>query len=92
MQSYRLIETFGPFGFNWESPKFLLKDLDPKTFTYIKEGRYLSVKLAPDVRLFSFGINEDSFDLESKVDLLCAFRINEFRGRRSLDILCEKTF
>ena len=92
MQSYRLIETFGPFGFNWETPKFLLKDLDPKTFTYIKEGRYLSVKLASDVRLFSFGINEDSFDLESKVDLLCAFRINEFRGRRSLDILCEKTF
>ena len=92
MQSFRIIESFGPFGFNYESPKFLLSGLDPKTFTYIKEGRFLSVKLSSDVRLFSFGINENSFDLESKVDLVCSFRINEFKGRRSLDILCEKNF
>ncbi|MBR6866385.1 MAG: hypothetical protein IKM80_03985, partial [Bacilli bacterium] len=64
----------------------------PKTFTYIKDGRFLSVKLASDVRLFSFGLSEDSFDLDTKVDLICSFRINEFRGKRSLDILCEKTF
>ena len=92
MQSFRIIESFGPFGFDYESPKFLLSGLDPKTFTYIKDGRFLSVKLSSDVRLFSFGINENSFDLESKVDLACSFRINEFRGRRSLDILCEKNF
>ena len=92
MQSFRIIESFGPFGFNYESPKFLLKDLDPKTFTYIKDGRFLSVKLSSDVRLFSFAINENSFDLDSKVNLVCSFRINEYRGRRSLDILCEKNF
>ena len=92
MQSYHIIESFGPFGFCWETPKFLLKDLDPKTFTYIKEGRYLSVKLTSNTRLFSFSLGEDSFDLETKTDLSCTFRINEFRGSKNLDILCEKAF
>ncbi|MCR5692990.1 MAG: DHH family phosphoesterase [Bacilli bacterium] len=92
MQSYRLIESFGPFGFCWETPKFLLTNLDPSTFTYIKDGKYLSVKISSDVRLFSFEINENSFDLDSKVDLACSFKINEYKGRRSLDILCQKTF
>lgn len=92
MQSYRIIESFGPFGFCWETPKFLLKDLDPRTFTYIKDGKYLSVKLSSDSRLFSFSLSKDSFDLENKVDLLCTFRINEFRGNKNLDILCEKAF
>lgn len=92
MQSYRIIETFAPFGFCWETPKFLLKDLDPRTFTYIKEGKYLSTKISTDSRLFSFSISQDSFVGESKVDFVATFRINEYKGRKSLDIICEKTF
>lgn len=92
MQSYHIIESFGPFGFCWETPKFLLKDLDPNTFTYIKDGKYLSVKLTSNTRLFSFSLGKDSFDLDSKTDLSCTFRVNEFRGTKNLDILCEKAF
>jgi len=92
MQSYRIIETFAPFGFCWESPKFLLTNLDPRTFTYIKDGKYLATKISTDSRLFSFSIGIEDFDLETKVDFVATFRINEYKGRKSLDIICEKTF
>lgn len=92
MQSYRTIETFAPFGFGWESPKFLLTNLDPRTFTYIKEGKYLATKISTDSRLFSFALGIDSFEEESKVDFVATFKINEYKGRKSLDIICEKAF
>lgn len=90
MRTYRIIQNFAPFGLNWEAPKFLLKDLNPLTFTYIKDGRYLSTKLADDVKIFSFSLGEDSFEAESKVSLLLSFKTNEYRGKLTLNLMAER--
>ena len=90
MKTYRIIKNFSPFGLNWEAPKFLLKDLNPLTFTYVKDGKYLSVKLADDVKIFSFSLGEDSFEADSKVNLMLSFKINEYKGKITLNLLAEK--
>lgn len=92
MKSYRLIETFSPFGLGWEAPKFLLKGLNPTTFTYLKNGKYLSVKLTEDTKIFSFSLGEDSFEADEKVNLLLNFRLNEFKGKLSLNLMAERAF
>ena len=92
MKSYRLIETFSPFGLGWETPKFLLKGLNPTTFTYLKNGKYLSVKLTEDTKIFSFSLGEDSFEADEKVNLLLNFRLNEFKGKLSLNLMAERAF
>lgn len=90
MKSYRLLKTFSPFGLEWEAPKFILRGLNPTTFTYTRDGKYLSTKLSPDTRLFSFSLNEDSFEMDQKVDLLLTFKLNEFKGKVTLDLIAER--
>ncbi len=90
MKSYRLIRNLAPFGMSWEAPKFLLKGLDPKTFTYVKNGQFLSVKLSEEAKIFSFSLNENSFEPDEKANLLLSFKINEYRGKQSLNLIAER--
>lgn len=90
MKTYRLIETFSPFGMNWNAPKFLLKDLNPTTFTYIKGGKYLSMNLSSDTKILSFSLNQDSFEADEKVSLLLNFKLNEYKGKISLNLMAER--
>ncbi|MCI2111271.1 MAG: DHH family phosphoesterase [Bacilli bacterium] len=89
MENYRLIASLGPFGNGHEAPRFLLEKLDLSTFGYIHEGAYLSTKIAPGVRLFSFRIHNGSFPSPEPVALAVTFSLNEWKGRRSLDLLAE---
>ncbi len=90
MKSYRAIRTLAPFGMSWEAPKFLLKDLNPTTFTYVKNGQYLSVKLSEDTKIFSFSLNETSFEPSEKVNLLLSFKLNEYKGKITLNLMAER--
>jgi Single-stranded DNA-specific exonuclease len=90
MENYRLIVSFGPFGNGHEAPLFLLERLDPTTFQYLKDGKYLSTNLLPGIRLFSFSISSSSFDSPDPVALQVAFSLHEWNGRQSLDLLAEK--
>lgn len=90
MKTYRIIRNLAPFGLNWEAPKFILKDLNPLTFTYAKDGKYLSMKLADDVKIFSFSLGESSFEADSKVSLLLSFKTNEYRGKLTLNLMAER--
>ncbi len=92
MKTYRLIESFSPFGMSWSAPKFLLKDLNPTTFTYIKGGKYLSMNLSENTKILSFSLNQDSFEADGKVSLLLNFKLNEYRGKISLNLLAERAF
>jgi len=90
MENFRLIASFGPFGNGHEAPLFLLEKLDPTTFQYLKDGKYLSTSLLPGVRLFSFSISSSSFDSPDPVALQVAFSLHEWNGRQSLDLLADK--
>jgi single-stranded-DNA-specific exonuclease len=90
MENYRLIESFGPFGQGFKAPQFLVKDLDPKTFTYLMDGKYLSTSLNKEARLFSFALGAKDFDLSTPVSLVVHFALNRYKGRVSLDLYAEK--
>ncbi len=90
MKTYRVIKNLSPFGMSWETPKFLLKDMNPTTFTYAKGGMYLSTKLSENVKIFSYSLNENSFETDEKVNLLISFKINDYNGRISLNLLAER--
>ena len=90
MKTYALIETFAPFGQDWPEPKFLLKNMSTKNFTYTKDGRFLSYYIGKDTKLFSFSIGENTFPESVVTDLQITFSVDEFRGRKSLSLFAEK--
>ncbi len=90
MNTYHLIESFGPFGQEWPEPKFLLKNMYTKGFTYTKDGRFLSCFVGKDVKLFSFSISENTFPEDTVTDLQITFAVDEFRGKKTLSLFAER--
>lgn len=90
LASYKLVQSFGPFGQEWKAPLFALRGLDSDAFTYAKNGLYLSMPLNPEARLFSFSLNENSFQKGEKTDLAVSLRLHEYQGRYSLDVFAEE--
>ena len=90
MANYRVLQSFGPFGQGFKAPTFLVKDLDPKTFTYLMNGKYLSTSLNQEARLFSFALGAKDFDLAALTSLEVHFALNCYKGRLSLDLYAEK--
>ena len=88
-KTYAFLRSFAPFGEGFPCPRFLLKDLDPRTFTYIKDGKYLSTNLG-ESRLFSFALSKDSFDSERKVNLVGSFKENVYKGRKTINLVVDK--
>jgi single-stranded-DNA-specific exonuclease len=90
LENYKILKSFGPFGMNWAAPSFLLEGLEADAFTYLKGGKYLSLPLNKEARLFSFSLNEDSFEKGEKCALKVSFALHEYQGRFSLDLLAER--
>jgi single-stranded-DNA-specific exonuclease len=90
MENYRLIEALGPFGNGHEAPKFKLDNLDPTTFSYLKDGKYLATPITKEARLFSFSISSSSFVAPDPVSLAVSFALHEWNSRESLDLIAEQ--
>lgn len=88
--TYKMIRDLAPYGQGFEPPTFILKGMDPLTFTYIKDGKYLSLKIKEDVRIFSFELGESSFEANKKAEMLLSFSLNEWRGKKKLDIIAKR--
>lgn len=89
MANYRFLKALGPFGEGNPSPAFLLKEpIDKLAFTL--DGRFLSTKLSPGVRLFSFSLGAKDFPLVGEASLSLRFSLNEWKGRLSLDLLVDE--
>lgn len=87
--NYLLLQSFGPFGNENEAPLFSMTiDVDDLTFT--KDGKYLSMKIGNEARLFSFQYGIDRFPKEGEATLLCRMEANEWRGNLSLNVLVNE--
>lgn len=88
-ETYDLVCSFGPFGKEFEKPKFLLSNLSPLTFSYLKDGRYLSTKIN-NVSLLSFEFGKDFFEGKKSVNLIGYFHENFYLGQKRLQFIVEK--
>jgi single-stranded-DNA-specific exonuclease len=85
-----LLASFGPFGQEWKAPRFKIEGLDPTSFRYVSGGKYLSTPFGKEARLFSFSLGANSFLGGKEVTLYVRFVVNEYQGRRTLDLWAER--
>jgi single-stranded-DNA-specific exonuclease len=89
MENYEILSTFGPFGEGNERPNFLLSSpIDQLAFSL--DGKYLSTRLSPSVRLFSFALGVKDFPKNGTANLSLHMALNEWKGRLSLDLLVDE--
>ncbi|MBO5528808.1 MAG: DHH family phosphoesterase [Bacilli bacterium] len=91
MDTYRIIRSFGPFGYDYLEPEFLIENLPVSSLRFSQDGRFLSTPLGKGVRLFSFSYGKPSLiNSNDKVSLSGTLKLDEFRGQLQLTFRCEK--
>ena len=91
MDTYRTIRSFGPFGYDYPEPEFLIENLPVSSLRFSQDGRFLSTPLGKGVRLFSFSYGKPSLiNSNDKVSLSGTLKLDEFRGQLQLTFRCEK--
>ncbi len=87
--SFLLLQEMGPFGNENEEPTFSLS-LSSSELRFIKDGKYLSTPLPGGARLFSFSLGASAFKKEGDVTLIFKMAPNEWKGKKSLDLLVNE--
>ena len=91
MESYREIRRFGPFGHDYEAPRFLIEGLPVSSLQFTRDGRFLSHPLGNGVKLHSFSYGKPSIGAgDVTVSLKGRMILEEYKGKVSLVFRCEK--
>ncbi len=82
---FAILRTFAPFGHDFPSPKFRIKELKTTSFAYMSNGQHVSTMVGLDVRLLAFNFPKKSFETMPLADAVGEFEANTFRSRRYLN-------
>ena len=86
IENYKKIRMLGPFGHDYEEPKFLVKNIPASILNFNRVG-FLSTKLDEKTSLFSFDIKQDIKNKET-ISLSGKFELNEYKGNFSIRFNC----
>jgi len=89
LENYKLLQTLSPFGMGWEEPSFLIGPLNRESLSYAKDGLYISTRLSPSARLFSFYLGEKDLKKGRAFSFYVKMTENNYRGKTTLDLLAE---
>lgn len=84
-ESYSTIKTFGPFGFEWPKPEFIIPDVPTLDLTYTREGTHLSTLLPTGVKLLGFHMGREEVSKTNSIALHGTFTLSEWKGRTNIE-------
>lgn len=82
--NYLLIRSFAPFGTGFEVPTFTLEDIPVSELTFVKDGQYLSYKISNEAKIFSFLVNNKTFEGQESASMNVVFTLENYKGRESV--------
>ena len=95
LENIQALSVLEPYGMQNEEPVFCMKDLTVEEITPISSDRHVRLTLVKDGKrwsamLFGTGVGGLGFAHGNMVDAAFHLEINEFRGRRSVQLtLCD---
>ena len=88
--TYKILESFSPFGMGFREPVFLIKDLPTRALTFISQGKHLSTKLSISTKLLGFNMSEGEIKAKPYISIYGTFNISEYKGFESLEFRISK--
>ena len=84
-ESYKIINSFAPFGESWKAPSFVVKHIKTDSLTYSKTGEHILTYIGQGVKLTGFGFNKNKMDEFSYIDIIGQLKTSLYRGQESID-------
>ena len=88
--SYQLISSFGPFGFGWKAPRFVIEGLPTDSFQYTRDENHISTPLGYGVRLLGFRQPKADILPRGRVAIHGEFHLREWQGKNQLEFRIDK--
>ncbi|MBQ9458202.1 MAG: DHH family phosphoesterase [Bacilli bacterium] len=88
--SYELIRSFGPFGFGWKAPRFVIAHLPTDSFQYTRDESHLSTPLGYGVRLLGFHQSKANILPLGRANLHGRFHLRLWQGKEQLEFRIDK--
>lgn len=85
MRNYEMLNTFSPFGEGFREPEFLLRGLKTANLSFISNDKHLSTMIGMNAKILGFNLPREEVMRQQYVMLIGNLRLNEFRGRYSLE-------
>lgn len=68
--SYKLINTFAPFGEEWKKPLFIIHNIKVSSLTYSKTREHIITKIGNNSKLIGFNISEEAIYTYNYIDII----------------------
>ncbi|HNX15792.1 MAG TPA: DHH family phosphoesterase [Bacilli bacterium] len=85
--SYRLIQSFSPFGEGWPSPLLSLKRISTSSLFFSRDEKHILTQIGSNTRLTGFNFSRQEIQKYRYIDLLGHLRINVYRGFQNIEFL-----
>ena len=89
-ETYRLVESFSPFGEEWKPPLFKLRHIKASELMYSKNGQNIISSLSLRSRIIGFGYSKEKMSHYDFIDLIGTLRINDFNGKIYIEFLISE--
>ena len=82
-ENYDILYKIGPFGFDFEAPKFIVKGIKTNFLHLSKNGEHIYTKINPNSSIIYFNYDKNLFDNEF-INLVGEFDINYFKDQANV--------
>ena len=90
IESYRLIETFSPFGEEWKAPLFSLKHVKVDSLMYSRNQDHIITSISPEARIMGFNYSKEMMSEYRFIDVTGTLRLNDFKGKKYVEFVINK--
>ncbi len=91
LSTYRLIETFSPFGEEWKSPILSLKHLKTSTFMYSKNSEHILTPIGQSAKLVGFNMARKDISKYPYIDVTGNISYYVYKGYGTVQFLIKKS-
>ena len=85
MRNYETLRTFAPFGEGFREPEFILRGLKTANLSFISNNKHLATVIGNNTKILGFNLSRDEINKHQYVALYGYLRLNEFKGRYTLE-------
>lgn len=90
--SYRLIQTFSPFGEAWPAPLLSLKRIDTTSLFFSRDEKHILTQIGSNTRLTGFNFSRNDVQKNRFIDVIGHLRINTYRGFKNVEFIISQFF
>ena len=85
VDNYHLIQSFAPFGINWEAPLLKLEGIKVSSLKYSKTHEHILTPIGTNSKLVGFYLGNEDLSSYQSINVLGQLSLSTYRGQTTID-------